>query len=40
MVGDGKLAGDKGFDPAGFATSTEKLRIYREAELKHGRLAM
>jgi len=40
VVGDGKLAGDKGFDPAGFATSTEKLRIYREAELKHGRLAM
>jgi len=37
---DGTMAGDKGFDPAGFATSVPKLRIYREAELKHGRLAM
>ena len=40
VIGDGKLAGDKGFDPLGLATSFEKLRIYREAELKHGRLAM
>ena len=39
-VMDGTMAGDKGFDPAGFATSVPKLRIYREAELKHGRLAM
>ncbi|KAJ1467619.1 chlorophyll a/b-binding protein domain-containing protein [Baffinella frigidus] len=37
---DGKMAGDKGFDPLGFASSVPKLRIYREAELKHGRLAM
>jgi hypothetical protein len=37
---DGKMAGDKGFDPLGFASSIPKLRIYREAELKHGRLAM
>nr|CAJ19158.1 light-harvesting complex protein Lhcc6 precursor [Rhodomonas sp. CS24] len=31
---------EPGFDPLGFADSIEKLRIYREAELKHGRLAM
>ncbi|KAJ1470066.1 chlorophyll a/b-binding protein domain-containing protein [Baffinella frigidus] len=37
---DGKMPGDKGFDPLGFADSVPKLRIYREAELKHGRLAM
>ena len=37
---DGKMAGDKGFDPLGFASSVPKLRVYREAELKHGRLAM
>jgi hypothetical protein len=40
VIGDGKMVGDKGFDPLGFATSIEKLRIYKEAELKHGRLAM
>jgi len=41
MMGDkGTMVGDKGFDPLGFADSVEKLRIYREAELKHGRLAM
>ena len=40
VVGDGAMVGDKGFDPLGFADSVEKLRIYREAELKHGRLAM
>jgi light-harvesting complex II chlorophyll a/b binding protein 5 len=40
VVGEGKMVGDKGFDPLGFADSVEKLRIYREAELKHGRLAM
>ena len=40
VVGDGSMVGDKGFDPLGFADSKEKLRIYREAELKHGRLAM
>ena len=37
---DGTMAGDKGLDPLGFASSVPKLRIYREAELKHGRLAM
>jgi len=40
VVGDGAMVGDKGFDPLGFADSVEKLRIYKEAELKHGRLAM
>jgi len=40
VVGDNAMVGDKGFDPAGFADSKGKLRIYREAELKHGRLAM
>lgn len=40
VVGDGSMVGDKGFDPAGFATSQEKLKNFREAELKHGRLAM
>jgi len=40
VVGTGSMVGDKGFDPLGFADSDAKLRIYREAELKHGRLAM
>ena len=39
IVGD-KMVGDKGFDPLKLANTIEKLRIYREAELKHGRLAM
>ena len=34
------LVGNKGFDPLGFATSLTTLKAYREAELKHGRLAM
>ena len=34
------LVGNKGFDPLGFATSLKTLRTYREAEIKHGRLAM
>ena len=40
VVGTGSMVGDKNFDPLGFADSVAKLRIYREAELKHGRLAM
>jgi len=34
------LVGNKGFDPLGLATSMKTLKTYREAELKHGRLAM
>ena len=37
---DGTLAGDVGFDPAGFANSRAELYNLREAEVKHGRLAM
>eukprot|EP00565_Helicotheca_tamesis_P005006 CAMPEP_0185725432 /NCGR_PEP_ID=MMETSP1171-20130828/1702_1 /TAXON_ID=374046 /ORGANISM="Helicotheca tamensis, Strain CCMP826" /LENGTH=267 /DNA_ID=CAMNT_0028393565 /DNA_START=252 /DNA_END=1055 /DNA_ORIENTATION=+ len=36
----GALAGDVGFDPMGFARSGEDLMNYREAEVKHARLAM
>lgn len=35
-----KLAGDYGFDPLGFAKDKESLIKYREAEIKHARLAM
>lgn len=34
------LAGNVGFDPLGLADSNEKLLDYREAEIKHARLAM
>jgi len=34
------LAGNVGFDPLGLATSEEQLLDYREAEIKHARLAM
>jgi len=38
---DGSLAGDAGFDPLGFASSSnERLVFMREAEIKHSRLAM
>lgn len=37
---DGTLAGDVGFDPFGFAGTEENLLAYREAEIKHARLAM
>jgi len=36
----GSLAGDVGFDPLGFAKSEAELMNYREAEVKHSRLAM
>ena len=36
----GELAGDVGFDPLGLAKNEETLWAYREAEIKHGRLAM
>jgi len=34
------LAGDVGFDPFGFAQTQDELLKYRDAELKHSRLAM
>lgn len=37
---DGSMAGDAGFDPLGFAKNSEDLMNYREAEIKHARLAM
>jgi len=37
---DGTFAGDVGFDPLGFAKSRADLMNYREAEVKHARLAM
>merc|ERR1719240_127253 len=40
MVGDGTLAGDMNFDPLMIADTSEKLAWYREAEVKHARLAM
>uniref|UniRef100_A0A7S1ZQD0 Plastid light harvesting protein n=1 Tax=Trieres chinensis TaxID=1514140 RepID=A0A7S1ZQD0_TRICV len=36
----GSLPGDVGFDPFGFAKSESDLMNYREAEVKHARLAM
>ncbi len=36
----GALAGDVGFDPIGFAKTEDDLMNYREAEIKHARLAM
>ena len=43
ILADGEasiLVGNKGFDPLNCATNIETLKQYREAELKHGRLAM
>uniref|UniRef100_A0A7S2J5L7 Chlorophyll a-b binding protein, chloroplastic n=2 Tax=Haptolina brevifila TaxID=156173 RepID=A0A7S2J5L7_9EUKA len=40
MVGDGTLAGDMNFDPLQIADNSDKLAWYREAEIKHARLAM
>mmetsp|Transcript_4992 Transcript_4992/g.7211 ORF Transcript_4992/g.7211 Transcript_4992/m.7211 type:complete len:266 (-) Transcript_4992:62-859(-) len=37
---DGTIAGDVGFDPLGFSKTKEDLMNYREAEIKHARLAM
>merc|ERR1719456_2048038 len=39
-VGDKTLAGDMGFDPLQLSDSPDKLAWYREAEIKHSRLAM
>ena len=35
-----EFSGDVGFDPLGLASSRENLLYYREAEVKHARLAM
>eukprot|EP00580_Thalassiosira_gravida_P001771 CAMPEP_0201605928 /NCGR_PEP_ID=MMETSP0492-20130828/5567_1 /ASSEMBLY_ACC=CAM_ASM_000837 /TAXON_ID=420259 /ORGANISM="Thalassiosira gravida, Strain GMp14c1" /LENGTH=222 /DNA_ID=CAMNT_0048070251 /DNA_START=80 /DNA_END=748 /DNA_ORIENTATION=- len=35
-----QYAGDVGFDPLDFAKTPEKLEYYREAEVKHARIAM
>ena len=40
MVGDKTLAGDLNFDPLQIADTPDKLAWYREAEVKHARLAM
>ena len=37
---DGELAGDAGFDPLGLAKDRVSLFEFREAEIKHARLAM
>eukprot|EP00977_Amphora_coffeiformis_P009007 scaffold2043_cov166-Amphora_coffeaeformis.AAC.6 len=37
---NGSMMGDVGFDPLGFAQSSDNLLKYREAEIKHGRLAL
>lgn len=37
---DGSLAGDAGFDPVRFAKNKEMLFLFREAEIKHARIAM
>jgi hypothetical protein len=39
-VGDQTLAGDMGFDPLELSDTPEALAWYREAEIKHARLAM
>ena len=39
-VGGNQLAGDMGFDPLSISDTPESLAWYREAEVKHARLAM
>ena len=39
-VGDNTLAGDMGFDPLGLSDTPDKLAWFREAEVRHARLAM
>lgn len=36
---DGSLPGDRGFDPFNFASTPDRLQWYRNAEVKHARLA-
>jgi hypothetical protein len=40
VLRDSELAGNFGFDPLGCSQSKGQLWAYREAEVKHGRLAM
>ena len=40
VLRDSDLAGNVGFDPLGLAKNKEQLWEYREAEIKHARLAM
>lgn len=40
VLKESELAGNFGFDPLGLAKNNEQLWEYREAEVKHGRLAM
>ena len=40
IVGSSKLPGNLGFDPLHLAQSRRQLVTYRQAEIKHGRLAM
>jgi Chlorophyll A-B binding protein len=40
MLAESNLAGNAGFDPLGFVQNQEDLFMYREAEIKHARLAM
>merc|ERR1719409_2611129 len=40
MVGDKTLAGDMNFDPLQIADTPDKLAWFREAEIRHARLAM
>mmetsp|Transcript_26770 Transcript_26770/g.32854 ORF Transcript_26770/g.32854 Transcript_26770/m.32854 type:complete len:372 (+) Transcript_26770:38-1153(+) len=40
VVLDGNMGGDVGFDPLGFSKTSTDLANYREAEIKHARLAM
>lgn len=37
---DGSVAGDRGFDPFNFSDNERSLQWYRDAEVKHARLAM
>lgn len=37
---DGSMAGDWNFDPLNFAQTEQDLELYREAEIRHARLAM
>jgi len=40
VLAESDLAGNVGFDPLGFSKNKEDLWHYREAEIKHARLAM